>query len=704
MKKIFAGILTAAILLLSPTVRADKAELLDSLTTELSKASTAADSVPLMYNIFDLSERKNQANIAWQLLDISERTGDETLGLNMLRNLANLYLRNDSIFSMLEKKCMEFPESEDRTSTATFIALRRAEYIARCAPETERLEKIKEVIQQYRNEFHDASPYERVRQLGSLCILLGNNAHMALITKYIDQSVAEINTIPASDIALRNVILNQAANIYTNINQPEKAIAVDHELLNIMEWMAENYHANGRPYRNFDRIKFTTYRNMLQNYEGLSEPQIEQYYDSIQALAARNIEVAQAIKLRIAEAYYMIGTKRYPEAIELFEAILERPTDNFNRMRALHNLIKASKAIGDQERLLKYTTKYNNELEEFIRLSAQETYNELQTIYDVTQLQIRNTQLELEHTQSRVNHQRTLIIGGIILFLIMLAVIFILTKLIRKSRHLTSNLAESNEALETERINLLDTQQELIKARDEARTAEQHKARFIENMSSEITNPINAIVEYSNLIVDCVDSDKRKYLMRYADIVKLNTELLSNTVHDILEVRQLEDPTLTLNRQPVLIGDICRMAVDSVKPSLQEGVTISFEQENDPDFHITTDHLRVEQVLINLLHNAAKFTPKGHISLSYIVDRPNNSLTFAVTDTGIGIPEGHEEEIFTRFRKLHNDTPGSGLGLPICRMIAELMQGTVVLDRSYNKNDKRGARFLFTIPLIDILP
>lgn len=130
--------------------------------------------------------------------------------------------------------------------------------------------------------------------------------------------------------------------------------------------------------------------------------------------------------------------------------------------------------------------------------------------------------------------------------------------------------------------------------------------------------------------------------------------------------------------------------------ALQPGVTISFEQENAPDVYITTDSRRVEQVLINLLSNAAKFTSEGTISLSYIIDRPNNSVTFAVSDTGIGIPEGKEEEIFDRFRKLDRTTQGSGLGLAICRMIADLLGGSVRVDTSHKG---KGANFLFTIPI-----
>ena len=99
-------------------------------------------------------------------------------------------------------------------------------------------------------------------------------------------------------------------------------------------------------------------------------------------------------------------------------------------------------------------------------------------------------------------------------------------------------------------------------------------------------------------------------------------------------------------------------------------------------------------MLLNLLGNAAKFTDEGSITLSYDSDPVAGTLSFAVTDTGIGIPEGKEQVIFQRFEKLDSHSQGSGLGLYICSLVARLLGGTVKVDTTYSK----GARFIFTIP------
>ena len=695
MKKFIVGTLTAVSVMLSVS-SSHATSAIDSLRSRLSAAGTTADSITILYDIYDLSDRNDRAPVAWQMLDIAERSGNDALGLDMLRHLANIYTRNDSVLQLLQQKCGHYPESDDHAATQTFISLRRAGLIARYASEAERLKQIKETISQYQKLTPDASPYQNIERLGTLCILLGNGTHMAMLTDYIDKSLDMVKYLPETDFAVRNIIYNQASSIYTNINQTDKAIDADKKLLSIMDDMTRFYHKNGRRYRNYDTIRYSTYRNLLQNYSGLSSREIQLCYDSINAIAARNADVAADMRLNVANAYYLMAVKDYAGALPMLENIIETSSDNFNMMRALRNIITAAKAIGDNDALLRYTTRYNNALEDYARLSAQETYNELQTIYNVNELQMRNTRLELDHAEGRVRHQRHLLIYGIICLAVMLIIVCILIKVINKSRTLARSLASSNDALKSERANLLETQKKLIAARDEAKRAEQYKSDFIDNISREINNPLNAIVEYSHLIVDCADNDKKQYLRRYADIVRLNTELLSTTVRDLLDVGELDDPSLSVKRYPVLLGDLCSLAIGSMRSRLQPGVTISFEQENAPDVYITTDSRRVEQVLINLLSNAAKFTSEGTISLSYIIDRPNNSVTFAVSDTGIGIPEGKEEEIFDRFRKLDRTTQGSGLGLAICRMIADLLGGSVRVDTSHKG---KGANFLFTIPI-----
>lgn len=141
-----------------------------------------------------------------------------------------------------------------------------------------------------------------------------------------------------------------------------------------------------------------------------------------------------------------------------------------------------------------------------------------------------------------------------------------------------------------------------------------------------------------------------------------------------------------------------QISADTVRPELAEGVTLSIDS-NSLHPSVFTDPRRVQQILINLLENAARFTAKGSITMSCALVSERKFVAIAVTDTGIGIDPKYGEKIFERFVKLsesHDDKnhKSPGLGLPIARMMARLLGGDLVLDTTYTS----GARFVLTIP------
>ena len=122
------------------------------------------------------------------------------------------------------------------------------------------------------------------------------------------------------------------------------------------------------------------------------------------------------------------------------------------------------------------------------------------------------------------------------------------------------------------------------------------------------------------------------------------------------------------------------------------GVTLSLDHDV-PNADFFTDPIRLQQILNNLLTNAAKFTATGSIVLSYTTGRDGKEMIFTVTDTGIGINPENKEKIFDRFVKLDRDSQGAGLGLTISRLLARHLGGDLWLDTSY----KAGARFCLSL-------
>ena len=123
---------------------------------------------------------------------------------------------------------------------------------------------------------------------------------------------------------------------------------------------------------------------------------------------------------------------------------------------------------------------------------------------------------------------------------------------------------------------------------------------------------------------------------------------------------------------------------------------MTYEPESAEPFNFRTDPRRVQQILINLLTNACKHTQSGSIVLSTSLTAEPGYVTFAVTDTGTGIPPEQAEKIFERFTKLNDFVQGTGLGLSICRDIAGLMGAKVYLDTTW---EGPGARFILSVPV-----
>ncbi len=297
---------------------------------------------------------------------------------------------------------------------------------------------------------------------------------------------------------------------------------------------------------------------------------------------------------------------------------------------------------------------------------------------------------ETVNTYRRVN----ITIGA--LLVISIAILVNLLVLYRKNRRLNSRLTKLNKTLIRERNNLRNAQADLIRARNKALSAENRKTQLVNYVSHEIVTPLNTIVQYSHMIIEAIDEEKRDYLENFADVVRINSRMLQTLANDVQEINALECNELPLNIVPASVLKICNTALDSVKPEIKnEKVKLIFPQAESDDHTINTDPLRVETMLINLLSNAVKFTDEGTVELSYEVNRSNHTITFSVTDTGPGIPQGKDDEIFERFSKLNPETEGHGLGLPICKLVAQLLETDVMLDRSH----QNGARFHFTLPM-----
>ncbi|MBV1679093.1 PAS domain S-box protein [Bacteroides stercoris] len=237
---------------------------------------------------------------------------------------------------------------------------------------------------------------------------------------------------------------------------------------------------------------------------------------------------------------------------------------------------------------------------------------------------------------------------------------------------------------------LKETEAKLIDAKEKAETADRLKSAFLANMSHEIRTPLNAIVGFSSLLVQGENPEERE---QYMAIVEENNELLLQLISDILDLSKIEAGTFDFVKQELDVNQLCEDMVRTMKLKAKPGVEVVFDHRL-PECIIVSDRNRLNQVIANFMNNAIKFTSTGSIRLGY-GQVETNLLRFYVADTGIGIIQEKQAEIFDRFVKLNSFVHGTGLGLSISKSIVEQLGGTIGVESESGK----GACFWFTLPV-----
>ena len=234
---------------------------------------------------------------------------------------------------------------------------------------------------------------------------------------------------------------------------------------------------------------------------------------------------------------------------------------------------------------------------------------------------------------------------------------------------------------------------DLREAKDRAEESNRLKSAFLANMSHEIRTPLNAIVGFSDVLTAEGSSDEDR--KGYSEIIKSNSDLLLRLINDILDLSRLDADRVRMTKEPCDVVQLCRLVLTSVDFSHKSNNKFVFTSKHE-DFVINTDVQRLQQVIINLLSNSAKFTQDGVITLDFSVDEGRKLAFFSVTDTGCGIPKEKQKLVFERFEKLDEYAQGTGLGLSICKLTVEKWGGEIWVDPDYIE----GARFVFSMPVI----
>ena len=312
------------------------------------------------------------------------------------------------------------------------------------------------------------------------------------------------------------------------------------------------------------------------------------------------------------------------------------------------------------------------------------TTSEFATMLNLQQLNAEKVRLEKISQKKRLQSTRT------ILFFV-LGILCIVVIFLWQQRKLNAKLHRAKNKLNEQNRTLIKAEEELRKAKEVAEQSNWLKTMFIQNMSHEIRTPLNSIVGFSGVLVDMLD--EKEDIGQYVALIESNSKLLLKLVGDILDISIL-DSEVEIKHNAVDVNACCQASIDAAGASFDPGVKLIFEPACD-ELIINSNYNYIVQVLDNLLGNASKFTHEGSVTLAYEVKKEENQLIFTVTDTGIGIPVEEQERVFERFVKLDNFSQGAGLGLSICRIVAERLGGYLRIDKGYTQ----GTRVIFCVSM-----
>jgi signal transduction histidine kinase len=249
-------------------------------------------------------------------------------------------------------------------------------------------------------------------------------------------------------------------------------------------------------------------------------------------------------------------------------------------------------------------------------------------------------------------------------------------------------------------IIIVSAKNNYIKQYKMAQRSDKLKSAFLANMSHEIRTPLNAIIGFSQLIIERdLPKDKKE---KYSALITENGDYLMKLISDILDVSMIESGHLKIIKSKVNLNKFLNSVYSAQNEIINEKAMCQFEfllEIPSRTTYVEVDEMRLKQIVFNLIGNAIKYTTKGYVRIGYTVSE--NEIIFFVEDTGCGIKEEFQPEVFNRFVR-HEDSQevktsrGSGIGLSLSKELVHILGGKIWFTSRY----KEGTTFYFTIPNI----
>ena len=661
----------------------------DSLSEALPSASSPLQKLEIMTNLMDLSRQEEQVEYAKQLYWLALEEDEDYYKEAALTEILRFYVNTDAKDSA--KVYLAEAERELKGKARDFLVTYMKTIMdVRVVYYTKGEDRMK-LIEKYKLRLETEKDMPVLDKISNY-YLLGMANSNRVDPKNQDAIYKEVcyymnNLIELSDnIPLRYSYLFRlnTLNILSLMEAtPENRVKASLRYLNMQKEYADTKEMKKRPY--------TSKRHLLNAYSTL-------------ATAAETVGKDMATYYF---NYFIDLNRKYPEDAA-FSAEYDRYFTSLNYYKSIRDFQKAA----DYNDSVIYYFRHGDfqfDLTENIVLTlkdkidcldslhrykdAYEAYKEYSVLLDsartrsmenkVEDLEIKKyvDELVVEKKALEIDLQKSRSQLYLFLALLILSIcfgIFIFFRL-GKIKSLYKELQESNRLV--------------IIASEKAQESERMKNAFIKNMCHEVRTPLNAINGFAELITsDGISPEEKK---EFSKIIYTNCHNITSMMNDVLVIAQLDSSNEVLPLEPVHISLLCHHEMNKLK-KLQQKPDIHYQVEGDKSNDlIYSDPNHFGIIISHLLNNANKFTNQGSITLSYRPEEEGRIVCICVTDTGCGIPADKSEWIFERFTKNDDFIPGSGLGLYLCRLITQRLNGSLKLDTCYTG----GARFILRLPI-----
>lgn len=647
-KNFFLAALLILTTVLSVEAAYDPKTEIPKLQQQLANITTPRDSLPILYDIFDLGSRQQKLAVGQEIFGVAHRAGDVEAQLDIARLLTSYISPSELI--KLQQKVAQLPASQSKKETMLFLDMKKIQHESRSLNVTELNKKVSELIGKINTGSANKDPYTRLLNLYKVTAYLRNYQQSDILFQFMDSLENLVESKNFKLYALRNMVYTEAALIYTDALDHNRAIKADKHLLNVISQLKNEYQTKGRKYRDFSQSRFNVLRRMMRNYKGMSPQEVDYVYSSIMELSAIDPVVKNALKTGYVNAYYDMAKKRYAEAIPKINKALSDSLAQPVKVQLLQMLVEAAQQTNDTVTLVRAMSSYNQHLSNIHSNSMLQKYHELELAYDVANVKANNTKLQLDNVrtekESLQKNMSMLIALWIICIIALILLLFYWTKY-REHLHALYRLADN-----------------ITHQRDQIKFRHYHNEDAEEKFPTKLHNkkvPLNKLVE----------------------------NILSDTLF-IAAIGKEERENHRLHIPVSRILDDIKTNVEKFHPG-ENKLHIKYPAE---DITIIADRECLEYLIGRIILTAMERT-NSDLYLETGIDRYSNMVRFTLVHHGQRIPVGSEEILFDDFTHIDYLKTLDNSALFISRMSAFLLRCSI----TYNPYADGPAHLVIAVPI-----